>query len=183
MKPFLLHQPAGRSDSGTGPLLAGELHGHEAYWRQIGHDVVQVSPLYDGARFFWCRTTSRPTRCAARPRAAGGDRSDGHPRRAGHHPRRGADHAHSGARPRVRPDEVGWSYRVGWQIISTVNARITARDWFVTRSGSPQHLNEVHQLRPLDDPLGVIPPPDQAWLTANRAAFERPPARTLRRAP
>ena len=65
-----------------------------------------------------------------------------------------------------------------WQIISTVNARITARDWFVTRSGSPQHLNEVHQLRPLDDPLGVIPPPDQAWLTANRAAFERPPART-----
>jgi hypothetical protein len=64
-----------------------------------------------------------------------------------------------------------------WQIISTVNARITARDWFVTRSGSPQHLNEVHQLRPLDDPLGVIPP-DQAWLTANHAAFERPPART-----
>jgi hypothetical protein len=46
-----------------------------------------------------------------------------------------------------------------WQIISTVNARITARDWFVTRSGSPQHLNEVHQLRPLDDPLGVIPRP------------------------
>jgi ABC-type proline/glycine betaine transport system substrate-binding protein len=24
----------------------------------------------------------------------------------------------------------------------------------------------------------VIPPPDQAWLTANHAAFERPPART-----
>ena len=46
-----------------------------------------------------------------------------------------------------------------WQIISTVNARITAGDWFVTRSGSPQHLNEVHQLRPLDDPLGVIPRP------------------------
>ncbi len=34
-----------------------------------------------------------------------------------------------------------------WQIISTVNARITARDWFVTRSGSPQHLNEVHSGR------------------------------------
>jgi len=62
-----------------------------------------------------------------------------------------------------------------WQIISTVNARITAGDWFVTRSGSPQHLNEVHQHRQLDDPLGVIPPPDQAWLTANRAAFDRPP--------
>ena len=70
-----------------------------------------------------------------------------------------------------------------WQIISTVNARITARDWFVLRSGSPQHLNKVHQLRPLDNPLGVIPPPDQTWLTANRAAFERPPARTIRRAP
>ena len=49
MKPFLLPQPAGRSDSGTGPLLAGELHGHDAYWLQIEDDVVQVSPLYDGA--------------------------------------------------------------------------------------------------------------------------------------
>ena len=29
----------------------------------------------------------------------------------------------------------GWGT---WQIISTVNARITAGDWFVTRSGSPQ---------------------------------------------
>ena len=41
-----------------------------------------------------------------------------------------------------------------------------------------RHLNEVHQVRPLDDPLGVFPPPDQTWLTANRAAFERLPART-----
>ena len=44
----------------------------------------------------------------------------------------------------------GGTWSGTWQIISTVNARITARDWFVTRSGSPQHLNEVHQLRPLD---------------------------------
>ena len=27
--------------------------GHEAYWRQIEDDVVQVSQLCDGARFFW----------------------------------------------------------------------------------------------------------------------------------
>jgi glycine betaine/proline transport system substrate-binding protein len=137
MKPFLLHQPAGRSDSGPGPLLAGELHGHEAYWRQIGDDVVQVSPLYAGARFFWCRTTSRPTRCAARPRAAGGDRSDGHPRRAGHHPCAGLT-----MRSQELVREYGLTRSSGatgsgtWQIISTVNARITARDWFVTRSGS-----------------------------------------------
>ena len=40
--------PAGCTCS---PALAPRWH--EAYWRQIEDDVVQVSQLYDGARFFW----------------------------------------------------------------------------------------------------------------------------------
>ena len=185
MKPFLLHQPAGRSDSVPGPLLAGELHGHEAYWRQIGDDVVQVSPLYAGARFFWCRTTSRPTRSRRCPTSCGRSCPIGWPSSSCRAPLlRGADHALSGARPRVRPDEVVWSYRVGDLADHLDRQRSDHRPGLVRHPlWQPQHLNEVHQLRPLDDPLGVIPPPHQAWLTANRAAFERPPARTLRRAP
>jgi Tol biopolymer transport system component len=50
--------------------------------------------------------------------------------------------------------------------------------------GRRVYLNEVHRLRPLDDPRGVFPPPDRAWLTANRTAseqFPNGPARCWRR--
>ena len=36
----------------------------------------------------------------------------------------------------------------------------------------------MHDLRPLDDPRNVFPPPDRAWLTGSRAAFEQLPERT-----
>ena len=79
-------------------------------------------------------------------------------------------------------DEVGWSYRIGdlAAIIRTIDNRIAGGDWFVTPLWQPQYLNDVHELRPLDDPRGVFPPADQAWLTANRPAFERLPERTRR---
>ena len=65
-------------------------------------------------------------------------------------------------------DEVGWSYRVGDLAYHLDRQRSDHRPGLVRHPlWQPQHLNEVHQLRPLDDPLGVIPPPDQAWLTAN----------------
>ena len=36
----------------------------------------------------------------------------------------------------------------------------------------------MHDLRPLDDPRGVFPPPDRASLVAHRDAFDRLPERT-----
>ncbi len=63
-----------------------------------------------------------------------------------------------------------------WQIISTVNA--PSPPGTASSPALAAAAPERGPLRPLDDPLGVIPPPDQAWPTANRAAFERPPART-----
>jgi glycine betaine/proline transport system substrate-binding protein len=77
-------------------------------------------------------------------------------------------------------DEVGWSYRIGdlQAVIRTVDDRIAAGDWFVTPLWQPQYLNEVHDLRPLDDPRGVFPPPDRASLVAHRDALDRLPERT-----
>jgi glycine betaine/proline transport system substrate-binding protein len=77
-------------------------------------------------------------------------------------------------------DEAGWSYEIGdlGAIIATIDGRIAAHDWFVTPLWEPQYLNDVHDLRPLADPRGVFPPPDTAWLTANRDAFDRLPRRT-----
>ena len=42
----------------------------------------------------------------------------------------------------------------------------------------PQYLNEVHDLRPLDDPRGCFPPPDRASLVAHRDSFDRVPEHT-----
>jgi glycine betaine/proline transport system substrate-binding protein len=77
-------------------------------------------------------------------------------------------------------DETGWSHRIGdlQAIIRTVDERIAVGDWFVTPLWQPQYLNEVHDLRPLDDPRGVFPPPDRASLVAHRDAFDRLPERT-----
>ena len=76
--------------------------------------------------------------------------------------------------------EAGWSHEIGdlRAIIRTVEERIGAGDWFVTPLWQPQYLNEVHDLRPLDDPRGVFPPPDRASLVAHRGAFDRLPERT-----
>jgi glycine betaine/proline transport system substrate-binding protein len=55
---------------------------------------------------------------------------------------------------------------------------MAAGDWFVTPLWQPQYLNDIHDMRPLDDQLGVFPPPDRASLVAHRAAFSRLPERT-----
>ena len=59
-----------------------------------------------------------------------------------------------------------------------MDERIAAGDWFVTPLWQPQYLNEVHDLRPLDDPRGVFPLPDRASLIAHRGAFDRFAGRT-----
>ena len=102
------------------PLLArGELQlfadswlpgGHGTYWEQIRDRVVEVAPLFDGARFFWAvpgyvpaDLVSRP----ARPDPPGGDRPDGDTGGAGHHARRRADDALAAARARLRAGRGG----------------------------------------------------------------------------
>ena len=67
------------------PLIErGELHlfadswlpgGHGTYWEQIRDQVVEVAPLFDGARFFWAVPGYVPADLvvgAARPRPARG---------------------------------------------------------------------------------------------------------------
>ena len=175
------------------PLLReGEVHllatswlpgGHGLYWQDVRDRAQQVSPLYDGARFFWAVPDYVPADLVAsladltRPDVA----------------RRMTTLVVQGTTPgagltvRSREvvtayglDRVGWRYQVGdlQAIIRTIDERVADGDWFVTPLWQPQYLNRVHRLRPLEDPLGVFPPPDRAWLTANRAAFERLPEQT-----
>jgi glycine betaine/proline transport system substrate-binding protein len=157
--------------------------GHGVYWEQIRHQVVEVAPLFDGARFFWAVPGYIPAEVVSalpdltRPEVTG--------RMAtlvvqGTTPGAGLTMRSQELVRDYGLDEVGWSHRIGdlQTIIRTVNERIAAADWFVTPLWQPQYLNEVHDLRPLDDPRGVFPPPDRASLVAHRDAFVRLPERT-----
>ena len=179
------------------PLIErGELHlfadswlpgGHGTYWEQIRDQVVEVAPLFDGARFFWAvpgyvpadlvsalpdlarpEVTARMTTLVVQGTTPGAGLT-----------MRSQQLVHD-----YGLDEAGWSHEIGdlQAIIRTVDERIAAGDWFVTPMWQPQYLNDVHDLRPLDDPRGVFPPPDRASLIAHRDTFDRHPRAHPRRA-
>jgi glycine betaine/proline transport system substrate-binding protein len=175
------------------PLLAsGDVHlfatswlpgGHGAYWPDVRDRAVQVSPLYDGARFFWAVPDYVPAeRVAALTDLARPDVAESMTTLVvqGTTPGAGLTKRSIELVTRYGLDRLGWRYEIGDlpAIIRTVNERIAAHQWFVTPLWLPQYLNNVHSLRPLADPRGVFPPPDRAWLTANRNAFDCLPERT-----
>jgi glycine betaine/proline transport system substrate-binding protein len=175
------------------PLLGdGEVHlfatswlpgGHSLYWEDVQDRARPVSPLYDGARFFWAVPEYIPADMVSSLEDLA--RADV-VRRMATLVVQGTT-AGAGLTARSRQvvsayglDRLGWRYQVGdlRAIIRTIEEGVAAGDWFITPLWQPQYLNRVHRLRPLEDPLGIFPPPDQAWLTANRAAFDRLPERT-----
>jgi glycine betaine/proline transport system substrate-binding protein len=157
--------------------------GHGSYWEQIRDRVVEVAPLFEGARFFWAVPDYVPAgQVAALPDLT---RPEVTERMAtlvvqGTTPGAGLTMRSQQLVRDYGLDEAGWSHEIGdlQAIIRTVNERIAAGDWFVTPLWQPQYLNEVHDLRPLDDPRGVFPPPDRASLVAHRGSFDRLPERT-----
>jgi glycine betaine/proline transport system substrate-binding protein len=175
------------------PLIErGELHlfadswlpgGHGTYWEQIRDQVVEVAALFDGARFFWAVPGYVPADLvSALPDLA---RPEVVARMAtlvvqGTTPGAGLTMRSQQLVHDYGLDEVGWSHEIGdlQAIIRTVDERIAAGDWFVTPMWQPQYLNDVHDLRPLDDPRGVFPPPDRASLIAHRDTYDRIPERT-----
>ena len=157
--------------------------GHGSYWEQIRDRVVEVAPLFEGARFFWAVPDYVPAgQVAALPDLT---RPEVTERMAtlvvqGTTPGAGLTMRSQQLVRDYGLDEAGWSHKIGdlQAIIRTVNERIGAGDWFVTPLWQPQYLNEVHDLRPLDDPRGVFPPPDRASLVGHRDGIDRLPERT-----
>ena len=152
--------------------------GHGVYWEQICDQVVEVTPLFDGARFFWAVPGYVPAdEVAALPDLA---RPDVTRRMAtlvvqGTTPGAGLTMRSQQLVRDYRLDAAGWSHVIGdlQAIIRTIDERIAAGDWFVTPLWQPQYLNEVHDLRPLEDPREVFPPPDRASLVAHRDVLRR----------
>lgn len=158
-------------------------HGHAVYWDKIQDRVLEVAELYDNAYFFWAVPNYIPADLVssildlAKPEVVErmttlvvqGTRAG-----AGLSMRSNQLVVDYGL------DKLGWSHRIGdhQAIIDTVNSRTAAGDWFVTPLWQPLFLNEVHDMRALDDPRGAFPPPDRASLLAYDEAWARLPERT-----
>lgn len=156
--------------------------GHEVYWEMVKDDVVEVAPLYDDAIFFWAvpgyvDADIQSLADFARPEVAEKFTT------------RIVQGTKGSAGLSMRSDKLVVDYgldKLGWEhvhgdidaVISNVNDRMKAGDWFATPMWQPMFLNEVHDLRPLADPLGIFPPPDRASLLAHRDAWAKLPERT-----
>lgn len=158
-------------------------HGHEVYWEQVHDCVVEVAALYDDALCYWAVPGHVPEDLVAslhdlvKPEVIERMTTQvvqGTKASAGLSMRSDRLLVEYGL------DRLGWTHPPGDinAIIETVNQRMAARDWFVTPLWQPMFLNEVHDLRPLADPLGVFPPPDRASLLAHDEAYARLPERT-----
>lgn len=172
-------------------IAAGEHHlfadawlpgGHAVYWEQVKDDVLEIAPLYDDARFFWAVPGYVDESITSLSDLA-------KPEVAERFSTRTVQGTGSYAGLTMMGDKLLETYQLsqqGWtqpagdihQVIDTVNSRMAAGDWFVTPLWQPMFLNEVHDLRPLQDPLGAFPPPDRASLLGHRESFEKLPART-----
>lgn len=158
-------------------------HGHEVYWADVKDSVVEVSALYDEALFFWAIPNYVPEDLVAtlhdlaKPEviekmttlAVQGTK-----------PSAGLSMRSDRLLVEYGLDKLGWSHPPGDidAVIDNVNSRMAAGDWFVTPLWQPMFLNEVHDLRPIADPLRVFPPPDRASLLAHCKAYVRLPERT-----
>lgn len=157
--------------------------GHEVYWEMVKDVAIEVAPLYDNALFFWAVPGYVPEDLVsslhdlAKPEVAERFTTQvvtGTKASAGLSMRSERLVTQYGL------DAVGWHHDPQdiFTIIDNVNSRIAAGDWFVTPMWQPMFLNEVHDLRPLADPLGIFPPPDRASLIAHRDSWAKLPKRT-----
>jgi glycine betaine/proline transport system substrate-binding protein len=51
--------------------------------------------------------------------------------------------------------------------------------WFVMPLWRPHYINKIGNMRPLEEPRGLLGPPSEGTLVASRAWVQRAPARTV----
>lgn len=158
-------------------------HSQGLLWEPVKDRVIEVGQLYKGARYFWAVPCYLPSSEVTEI----GDLADqdvaldmatqtivGAPEAAG---------LTRWSREVIRAyqlDRAGWTYRSADvpTVIRTVEQRMCAGDWFVTPLWVPQYLDDVYEMRRLEDPLRVFPPADRASIVAYAESFAALPART-----
>lgn len=158
-------------------------HSQGMFWEPIKDRAVEVGELFTGARYFW----AVPCHVAAHEVTELSDLA--HPdviaemaslEIVGAPAQSGLSRWSEKALAAYGLAEAGWTYRSAdvAAVIRTVNERMAAGEWFVTPLWVPQYLDDVFDMRRLQDPQRVFPPPDRASIVAWAETFERLPDRT-----
>jgi glycine betaine/proline transport system substrate-binding protein len=156
--------------------------GHAAYWSRYGARAMEIATLYEGARFFWAVPGYVPVNDVAsiadlaRPSVA---------RRMTTLIQSIGSGATITRVSQTAVDEYGLA-PAGYLVRSGTPAEWTAayqaalaeRRWMVFPTWAPQYLNRRGELRPLDDPRGVLRGVNRGVLVAPRARFKALPQRT-----
>jgi glycine betaine/proline transport system substrate-binding protein len=156
--------------------------GHGAYWARYGASAIEITRLYDGARFFWAVPSYVPEELLASmehlAKPAVMERITKHIQGIG--PGATITVISRKAIEDYGLGQFGYSLKVGTQVEWTgaLYAAVAEQRWIVFPTWAPQYLNRNRQLRALADPRGVLGGANHASLVAPRERFEALPART-----
>lgn len=171
-----------RLDSGTIDLMAAVWlpDGHAAYWKRFGTGAMEVTTLYEGARFFWGVPDYVPAEVASISDLAT-------PQIARQMTRQiqgiGPGAAISVLSQRAITDyglrARGYSFQPGTQAqwLAALRAARVQRRWILVPMWTPSFLIR-EGLRPLQDPLGVLGLENRAVLVGPRGRVEALPMLT-----
>lgn len=157
--------------------------GHAGYWQRYGRNAIEVTRLYEGARFFWAVPEYVPSTSIgtiadlSKPEVAQRMIREIHTIGLG---------ATITTASRLAVDRYGLNghFRVVPGTASTwieaYRQHLADQRWFVFPGWAPQFLNNAGTLRVLRDPLGVLGGSNYAALVAPTRRFDALPPSTRR---
>jgi glycine betaine/proline transport system substrate-binding protein len=175
-----------RLGAGEVDLLAAAWlpHGHATYWERYGAQAEVLAVLYEGARFAWMVPEYVPASLVAqiddlrRPEVLA--------RMEKTIQGTGRDSGNMMVSAKVVQDygleTDGYRLLPGTlpDFYANYDRAIAARAWFVMPLWFPNFVNRVGNMRPIEEPKGVLGQANQGSLVASRAWVERAPETTLR---
>jgi glycine betaine/proline transport system substrate-binding protein len=158
-------------------------HGHAVYWKKYGGSSEQLAVLYEGARFAWMVPTYVPATLVA----AVDDlkKADVLARMEHRIQGTGRDSGNMMVSAEVMQayglDEAGYELAPGTLAEFHGNYDRATREgkWFVMPLWYPHYINKVGNMRPIDEPRGLLGPASNGTLVASKDWIRRAPARTL----
>lgn len=157
--------------------------GHAAYWERYGDQAIQLAVLYDDARFFWGvpdyvpADLVRSVEDLAKPEVAG--RMERTIQGIG--PGAGITVFSLQMMKAYGLEQAGYTFRTGttadW--VGAFERGVAERRWVVLPTWQPQFLNQAYNIRPLEEPKGLLGALDRAVLVAHKEFPSKVPPRTL----
>ncbi|HXX10426.1 MAG TPA: glycine betaine ABC transporter substrate-binding protein [Burkholderiales bacterium] len=159
-------------------------YGHAAYWERYGSQAEVLAVLYEGARFAWMvpeyvpadlvgeiDDLKRPEVLERMEKAIQGTGRDS-----------GNMMVSAEVMNAYGLEQAGYRLLPGTltEFYGNYDRAIAARTWFVMPLWFPNFVNRVGDMRPIDEPKGLLGQANQGTLVASRAWAGRAPERTLR---